>query len=147
MMRTRQLHSRLAYVMRVENRARIAYAAASARTPRPPSGWASHRTLGLRYAPFARHAGSHHAQMASVRTLMNTLGKSLQRAPIPCDNHIQRENFSASSTPACSTITLDTMDCDPPYERMAAKSARVSGPVHFSYTAKLRSSALYSQVK
>ena len=37
-MRTRRLHERLAYVMRVDNRASVAYAAAStsARTPRPP---------------------------------------------------------------------------------------------------------------
>jgi hypothetical protein len=38
MMRTRRLHARLAYVMRVGNRASVAYAAAStsARTPRLP---------------------------------------------------------------------------------------------------------------
>jgi hypothetical protein len=37
-MRTRRLHARLAYVMRVDNRASVAYAAdsTSARTPRPP---------------------------------------------------------------------------------------------------------------
>jgi hypothetical protein len=37
-MRTRRLHSRLAYVKRADNRASVAYAAAStfARTPRPP---------------------------------------------------------------------------------------------------------------
>ena len=41
------------------------------------------------------------------------------------------------------------MDCDPPYERMAAKnarvSARVSGPMHLSLSSKLSSSALYCQ--
>jgi hypothetical protein len=38
MVRTRQLHARLACVMRVDNRASVAYAAVStsARTPRPP---------------------------------------------------------------------------------------------------------------
>jgi hypothetical protein len=41
----------------------------------------------------------------------------------------------------------DAMDCDPPYERMAANSARVSGPMHLSCTAKHRSSVLYGQVK
>jgi hypothetical protein len=37
-MRTRRLHARLAYVKRADNRASVAYAAAStfARTPRPP---------------------------------------------------------------------------------------------------------------
>jgi hypothetical protein len=39
------------------------------------------------------------------------------------------------------------MDCDPHYERMAANSARVSGPMHRPCTAKLRSSVLYGQVK
>jgi hypothetical protein len=55
-MRTRQLHARLAYVMRVDNRARIAYAAASARSVRRGlllpevlmrSGCASHAWLTL----------------------------------------------------------------------------------------------------
>ena len=36
MVRTRRLHARLAYVMRVDSRASVSYAAASARTPRPP---------------------------------------------------------------------------------------------------------------
>jgi hypothetical protein len=80
-------------------------------------------------------------------TLMRTLGETLRRAPTPCDNYIQRENFSASSAPACSSITRDTMDCDPPYESMAANSARVSGPMQLSCTAKLRSRILYGQVK
>jgi hypothetical protein len=39
------------------------------------------------------------------------------------------------------------MDCDPPYERMTANSARVSGPMHLSCSAKLRSSALYGLVE
>jgi hypothetical protein len=167
-MRTRRLHSRLAYVMRVDNRARLAYAAAStfARTPQPPRvayaaascrprlrgkkrwcGRAAHRTLGLQYALFALHAGSHDAHKATARTLMRALGESLRCAPTPCDNHIQRESFSASSAPACSAITLDTKDCDPPYERMAAKNTRVSGPIHLPCTAKLRSSVMYGQVK
>ena len=81
-MRTRRLHARLAYVMRVENRASVACAAAStsARTPRPPRvayaeascrprlrgkkrfcGRAAHRALGLRYALFARQADSNDA--------------------------------------------------------------------------------------
>jgi hypothetical protein len=105
------------------------------------------RTLGLRYALFARHAGSHDAHQATKRTLMRTLGKSLRRAPTPCDNHIQGESFSASSAPTFSAISRDTMDCDPSYERMAAYSARVSGPMYLPCTAKLRSSALYRQVK
>ena len=55
-MRTRQLHARLAYVMRVDNRARIAYAAASARSVRRGllspevlmrSGCASHAWITL----------------------------------------------------------------------------------------------------
>jgi hypothetical protein len=104
-MRTRRLHARFAYVMRVENRASVAYAAAStsARTPRPPRvayaeascrpglrgkkrrcGRAAHRTLGLRYALFARHAGSHDAHKATARTLMRTLvGKVFGACPHP----------------------------------------------------------------
>jgi len=78
---------------------------------------------------------------------MRTLGKSFRRAPTPCDNHIQRESISASSAPKCSAITLDTIDCDPPDERMAAKSARISDPLHLPCTAKLRISALYGHVK
>ena len=95
-MRTRRLHARLAYVKRADNRASVAFAAAStfARTPRPPRvayaeascrprlrgkktfrSRASHRMLGL-----ARLAGSHDAHKATARTLMRTLGKSLRRA-------------------------------------------------------------------
>jgi hypothetical protein len=84
---------------------------------------------------------------ATARTLMRALGKSLRRAPTPCDNNIQRQSSSASSAPTCSEIALDTMDFDPSYERMAANSARVSGPMHLPCTAKLRSSILYRQVK
>jgi hypothetical protein len=76
---------------------------------------------------------------ATARTLMRELWKSLRRAPKPCDNHIHRENFCASSAPKCSAISRDTMDCDPSYERMAAKSARVSGPMHLPCTSKLSS--------
>ena len=56
MVRTRRLHARLAYVMHVENRASIAYAAASARSVRRGllspevlmrSGCASHAWLTL----------------------------------------------------------------------------------------------------
>jgi hypothetical protein len=102
--------------------------------------------LGLRYALFARHAGSNDAHKVTARTLMRKLGKIPRRAPTPCDNHIQPESFSASSAPACSELSLDAMDCDPPYERMAANSERVSDPMHLPFTAKLRSSALYRQV-
>jgi hypothetical protein len=67
--RTRRLHARLAYVMRVDNRASIALAAASARSVRrglvSPRGVdavglriARLASLGLRYVLFARHAGS-----------------------------------------------------------------------------------------
>jgi hypothetical protein len=119
-MRTRRLHARLAYVKRADNRASVAFAAAStfARTPRPPRvpyaeascrprlrgkktfrSRASHRMLNL-----ARHAGSHDAHKATGRTLMRTLGKSLRRAPTPCDNHVQRESFRASSAPTCSVL-------------------------------------------
>jgi hypothetical protein len=166
-MRTRRLHARLAYVIRVDNRASVAYAAAStsARTPRPSRVAyvvdscrprlrckkcrceAAHRTLGLRYALFARHAESHDAQKTTARTLMRTLGKSLRHAPKPCDNHIQRDSISASSRLICSAITRDKMHCDPSFKRMAANSASVSGSMHLSCTAKLRSSALYGQVK
>jgi hypothetical protein len=90
--------------MRVENRASVAhaaegsraYAVASARSVRRVScrprlrgkkkrlcGRAAHRTLGLHYALFARHAGSHDAHKATARRLMRALGKSLRRAPTP----------------------------------------------------------------
>ena len=77
---------------------------------------------------------------------MRALGESLRCAPTPCDNHIQRESLSASSAPACSAITRDTKDCDMTCEKMAAKKARVSGPMHLPCTEKLRISALYGQV-
>jgi hypothetical protein len=175
MMRTRRLHARLAYVMRVDNRASVAYSAAStsARTPRPPRvayaeascrprpcgkkhfcGRAAHRTLGLRYALFARRAGSHDAHKATARTLMRKLGKSLRRAPTPCDNHIhiQRESSRASNALTCSVetrcvATRDIKEWQQKTRRMAANSARVSSPMHLLCTVKLRSSALYRQVK
>jgi hypothetical protein len=122
-MRIRRLHAHLAYVKRADNSASVAYAAALTfeRTPRPSRvahveascrprlrgkksfrGRASHRMLGL-----ARHAGSHDAHKATARTLMCTLGKSLRHAPTPCDNHIQRESFRASSAPSCSVLCRD----------------------------------------
>jgi hypothetical protein len=110
-------------------------------------GQAAHHTHCLSYALFARHAGSRDANKATARTLMRALGKSFRRAPTPCDNHVQRESFSASSAPTCSEVTCDTMRCDPFYERMAAKNARVSGPMHLSLHSKLRSSALYGLVE
>jgi hypothetical protein len=167
-MRTRRLHGRLVYVMRAGNRASVAYAGAStsARTSRPPRvayaeascrpricgknrfcGRAAHRMLGLRYALFARNARSYDAQKATACTLMRTLGKSLRRAPTPCDNHIQRECFRASSAPTSSVLSLDMMRYGPWHKRMAANSARVSGPMHLPCTVKLRSSVLYRQVK
>jgi hypothetical protein len=124
-MRTRRLHARLAYVKRADNRASVAYAAAStfARAPKPPRvpyaeaflspdaswlktfrGRAAHRMLGL-----ARHAGSHDAHKATARTLMRALGKSLRRAPTPCANHIQRESFRASSALTCSVLCHDAL--------------------------------------
>jgi hypothetical protein len=159
-MRTRRLHARLAYVKRADNRASVAYAAASARSVRrsflsPEASWyttfrgrAAHRMLGL-----ARHAGSNDAHKATARTLMRTLGKSLRRAPTPCDNHIQRESFRASSAPTCSVLChdalrpVDTKEWQQKTRRMAANSARVSGPMHQPCTVKLCSSALYRQVK
>jgi hypothetical protein len=174
-MRTRRLHARLAFVMRVDDRASVAYAAAStsARTLRPsrvayaeascrprlrgkkPScGRAAHHTLGLRYALFARHAGSHDTHEATARTLMRALRRSLRRAPTPCDNHIhiQRESFRARSASTCSVetrcvATRDTKECKQKTRRMAANSALVSGPMHLPCTVKLRSSALYRQLK
>jgi hypothetical protein len=102
--------------------------------------YVTHYSLGTQQAHMMR-------TKATARTPMRPLGKSLWGAPKPRDNRIQRESFSASSALTCSAITRDTMDCDPPNERMAANSARVSGPMHLSCTAKLRSSALYGQVK
>jgi hypothetical protein len=121
--------------MRVDNRASVAYATAFCR-PRLRGekrlcGRAAHRTLDLRYVLFARHAGSRGAHKATARTLLRALGKSLRRAPTSCDNHIQRESASASSAPTCS-VTRGAMHFNPPYERMAAKNARVSGPMHLS---------------
>jgi len=168
-MRTRRLHARLAYVKRADNRASVAYAAAStfAHTPRPPReayaeascrprlrgkktfrGRAAHGVLGL-----ARHAGSNDAHKATARTLMRALGKSLRRAPKPCDNHIQRESFRASSAPTCSVLChdalrpVDTKEWQQKTRRMAANSARVSGPMHLPCTVKRRSSVLYRQMK
>ena len=63
----RRLHARLAYVMRVDNRAIIALAAASARSVRrglvsprgvDAVGLRIARLAVLRYVLFARHAGS-----------------------------------------------------------------------------------------
>ena len=123
--RTRRLHARLTYVKRADNRASEAFAAAStfARTPRPPRvayaeascrpsfvvkktirSRASHRMLGL-----ARLAGSHDAHKATASTLMRTLGKSLRRAPTPCDNHMQRASFRASSAPTFSVLCHDAL--------------------------------------
>ena len=165
-MRTRRLHARLAYVKRADNRASVAFAAASAfaRTPRPPRvayAEASCRPrlrgkkrleVGLRIACLAwlgtlAHMMHTRRCQATARTLMRTLGKSLRRAPTPCDNHIQRESISASSAQKYSAIALDTIDCDPLGERMAAKSARISDPMHLPCTAKLRISVLYGHVK
>ena len=104
-MRTRRLHARLAYLKRADNRASVAFAAAStfARTPRPSrvayaeascrprlrgkktfSSRASHRMLGL-----ARLAGSHDAHKVRTlgKSLQRALGKSLRRAPTPCDKN------------------------------------------------------------
>jgi hypothetical protein len=50
-------------------------------------------TLGLR-----------DAHKATARTLIHKLWKSLRRALKSCDNHIQREGFSASSAPTYSKI-------------------------------------------
>jgi hypothetical protein len=147
--------------MRVDNRASVAYAAASCRPGLRSkktlmrSGCASHAWLTL-----CRHAGSRDAHKAIARTLMRTLGKSLRRALTSCDNHKKItynakasvlaarkhiRSFSASSAPACSAIARDTMHCDPSYERMAAKNARVSGSMHLPLYSKLRNSALYGQ--
>ena len=108
---------------------------------------------GLRIARLAyviRYSLGTQAHMMRTRRLNARLCARLGKvfgAPKPCDNHIQRESFSASSAPTYSVITLVMMDCGPSYERMAANSTRVSGQVHLSYTAKLRSSVLYGQVK
>ena len=71
--RTRRLHARIAYVMRVDNRASIAYTAASARSVcrgllspevlmRP--GCASHAWLTL--CTFAWHAGSRNLHKLTI---------------------------------------------------------------------------------
>jgi hypothetical protein len=106
--------------------------------------------VGLRIARLAYvmhySLGTQQAHMMRTRRLHARLCARLGKVP-PCDNHIQRENFNASSAQTCSAINRSPMDCDPPYERMAATSACVSGPMHLSCTAKLRSSALYGRVK
>jgi hypothetical protein len=102
----------------------------------PEASWKNVDSAGLRIARLAyvmhyslgTQAHMMRTRRLTARTPMRALGKSLRRAPTPCDNHLQRESFSASSAPKCSTTTRNTMDCDPCNERMAANSTRASGP-------------------
>jgi hypothetical protein len=104
----------------------------------PEASWKNVDSAGLRIARLAyvmhyslgTQAHMMRTRRLTARTPMRALGKSLRRAPTPCDNHLQRESFSASSAPKCSTTTRNTMDCDPCNERMAANSTRV-GRWHF----------------
>jgi hypothetical protein len=87
--------------------------------------------LGLRYALFARHARSHDAQKATARALMRALGKSLRRcahtpATITCN---AKPSVLAARQRA---LFCDMMNLDPCHQRMAANSARASGPMHLA---------------
>jgi hypothetical protein len=63
----------------------------------------------------ARLASSQDAHKATARTLIRTLGKSLRRAPKPCD----KNNAKASELAArqrvlfCEKMNLDPMNIDP----------------------------------
>jgi hypothetical protein len=84
--------------------------------------------------------GSRDAHKATARTLMRTLGKSLRRAPTPCDNYIQRESFSASSAPTRSAITLTRYIATGHTKEWQQKNARVSCPIHLPLYSQPRGS-------
>jgi hypothetical protein len=165
-MRTRRLHARLAYVMRVENRASVAYAAASssARTPRPPRVAYAKASCCLRLRGkkkfavglrIARMACVMHYSLGTLAHIMRTrrlharlcarLGKAFGARPNPATITY---NAKAPELAARQRVLFcDMMNWDPRHQRMAANSARVSGPMHLPCTVKLRSSVLYRQVK
>jgi hypothetical protein len=110
---------------------------------------------GLR---IARLAYVMHYSLVTLAQMMRTmrlharsctrLGKVFGAHPHPATiTHNPKASVLASSAPTCSSITRDTMDCDPYYERMAAKSVRVSSLMYLTCTERLRSSALNDQVK
>jgi hypothetical protein len=89
-------------------------------------GRAAHRMLSLRHELFAWHARSHDPQNATARTLMRTLGKILRRASTPCDNHIQRENFRASSAPPRLKNFLDRRESCRPLRLLSRFQSRLT---------------------
>ena len=133
-MRTRQLHARLAYAKRADNRASVAYTAAStfARTPRPPRvayAEASCRPrlrgkkcleVGLRIACLAWLGTLAH--MMRTRRLHARLGKAFGARPHPATITC---NAKASELAARQrALFCDMMNLDPFHQRMAAKNAQ-----------------------
>jgi len=121
----------LAYVVRVGDRAYVACAAASC-CPRLRSkkindaaglriarlAYVMHYSLGTRglHARLCETLG----KVFGARLNLATITYNAKASLLAAHQHIQ--SSSASSAPTCSVISRDTMHCDPPYERMAAKT-------------------------
>jgi hypothetical protein len=137
-MRTRRLHARLAYVKRAENRASLAYAAAStfARTPRPPRVAYAEASCRPRLRGKKRsEVGLHIVCLAWLGTLahmMRTrrlharlcarLGKAFGARPHPATITY---NVEASEQAARQRVLFcEKMYLDPRHQRMAEKNAQ-----------------------
>jgi hypothetical protein len=160
-MRTRRLHACLAYVKRAENRASVAYAAAStfARTPRPPRVAYAEASCRPRLLGKKRlEVGLRSACLAWLGTLAHMMRTKQLHARL-CARF--EKAFGARPHPATITCNAKAsvlaarqralfcgmMNLDPCHQRMAANSARISGLMHLTCTVKLRSSVNCRQVK
>jgi hypothetical protein len=101
-MRTRRLHARLTYVKRADNRASVAFAAAStfARTPRPP------RVVYAEASCRPRLRGKKRLEVAYAHAWEKPWARAWEKPSARAHTlrQKQRESFRASSAPTCCVL-------------------------------------------